>query len=174
MMRMYSSLTEPRRSKSGAPRAWNSSRNQPTPTPTVTRPFESTSMVASILAVTTGFRWGTIMTLGHQAESAGLARDEGHEGELLERVALSGERAGDRVGIFRVDGHGEYDVVGDHHGAEAQGLAALHQRLERLGSGRLSAGGEIETVAHGRPFGPSRIAGRLYRPEAFPASGRVL
>ena len=62
-MRRYSSLTAPRRSKSGAPRAWNSSRSQPTPTPTVTRPRESTSMVASILAVTTGLRYGRIITL---------------------------------------------------------------------------------------------------------------
>jgi hypothetical protein len=61
--RRYSSLTAPRRSKSNALRAENSSRSQPTPTPTVTRPAESTSMVASILAVTTGLRCGRIITL---------------------------------------------------------------------------------------------------------------
>src|SRR5215510_4503564 len=40
----------------GAPSASNSSRIHPTPTPTVTRPFESTSMVASAFAVSTGLR----------------------------------------------------------------------------------------------------------------------
>src|SRR3970282_2121266 len=63
MIRMYSSLTAPRGSKWGAPSAWNSSRSHPTPTPTVIRPWESTSIVASAFAVTTGFRCGTIMTL---------------------------------------------------------------------------------------------------------------
>ena len=62
-MRRYSSLTAPRRSKSAAPRAANSSLSQPTPTPTVTRPFDSTSIVASILAVSTGLRCGRIITL---------------------------------------------------------------------------------------------------------------
>jgi len=62
-IRSHSSLTAPRRLKSGAPSASNSSRSQPTPTPTVTRPRESTSMVASILAVSTGFRYGRIITL---------------------------------------------------------------------------------------------------------------
>src|SRR5262249_14815171 len=106
--------------------------------------------------------------------SAGLARDEGHEGELLEGVALAGERAGDRVRVLGVDGHREYDMVGDHHRAEAQGLTALHERLESLGSGRLTAGGEIKSVAHVRPLDPFSISGGLYRPEDFPASGRVL
>jgi hypothetical protein len=60
---MYSSVTAPRRSNSGAPSASNSSRIQPTPTPSVTRPFDSTSMVASAFAVSTGLRYGTIITL---------------------------------------------------------------------------------------------------------------
>jgi hypothetical protein len=34
---------------------------QPTPQPTVTRPCDSTSMVASALAVNMGLRWGTTM-----------------------------------------------------------------------------------------------------------------
>src|SRR5687768_4340088 len=60
--RMYSSLTAPRLSYGGAPMASNSSRIQPTPQPTMSRPLESTSMVASILAVSTGGRCGTTMT----------------------------------------------------------------------------------------------------------------
>src|SRR5499433_3962225 len=87
-----------------------------------------------------------------QAEPLRLARDESHEGELLEGITLPREGAGDRVGIPRVDGHWEDDVVRDHHRAEAHGLAALHERLERFGSGRLTAGRKVEAVAHGWPF----------------------
>ena len=61
--RMYSLVTAPRSWKGGSPKASNSSCIQPTPTPTMTRPWERTSSVANALAVTTGLRCGTIMTL---------------------------------------------------------------------------------------------------------------
>ena len=55
--RMYSSLTEPRCSKGdGTPSVAASSRIQPTPQPTMRRPPDNTSMVASILAASSGFR----------------------------------------------------------------------------------------------------------------------
>ncbi len=60
---MNSSVTRPRSLKEGAFSAWNSSSIQPTPAPRMMRPPESTSMVASIFAVTTGFRYGMMRTL---------------------------------------------------------------------------------------------------------------
>src|ERR1700675_1461348 len=60
--RIYSSVTAPRLSYGGAPIASNSSRIQPTPQPTMSRPLESTSIVARIFAVSTGGRYGTTMT----------------------------------------------------------------------------------------------------------------
>ena len=60
--RMYSSLTVPRSSYAGAPIASNSSRIQPTPQPTMRRPLESTSSVASVFAVSTGGRCGSTRT----------------------------------------------------------------------------------------------------------------
>ena len=61
--RMYSSVTAPLSSKEGRFRTSNSSRSQPAPTPSVTRPLESTSKVARALAATIGLRCGTIITL---------------------------------------------------------------------------------------------------------------
>ena len=58
----YSPVTRPRASKSGAPMASNSSRSQPAPMPRSMRPPESTSMVATALAVNTAGRCGTTMT----------------------------------------------------------------------------------------------------------------
>ena len=58
----YSPVTRPRASKSGAPMASNSSRSQPAPTPRSIRPPESTSMVATALAVNAAGRCGTTMT----------------------------------------------------------------------------------------------------------------
>ncbi len=60
--RTYSSVTVPRASKSGASMASNSSRIQPAPIPSVSRPPERTSMVERILAVSTAGRCGTTMT----------------------------------------------------------------------------------------------------------------
>jgi hypothetical protein len=54
----YSSVRRPRRSN-GTPRASNSSRSQPTPTPNSTRPPDSESTSVTALAVYTGLRWGT-------------------------------------------------------------------------------------------------------------------
>src|SRR2546425_23919 len=60
--RIYSLLTAPRSSNGGAAMATNSSRIHPTPHPTMTRPWESTSIVASIFAVSTGGRCGRTRT----------------------------------------------------------------------------------------------------------------
>ena len=56
-------VTAPRSEKGGALSISNSSSIQPTPAPTMRRPFDRTSSVASILAVSSGLRYGTIMTL---------------------------------------------------------------------------------------------------------------
>ena len=60
--RMYSSVTAPRSSKGSQPTASNSSRHQPTPTPTISLPPDRTSRVARALAATNGLRWGTMST----------------------------------------------------------------------------------------------------------------
>ncbi len=59
---MYSSVTAPRSSNGGVPTASNSSFIQPAPMPSVRRPFDSTSSVASIFAVSTAGRCGTTIT----------------------------------------------------------------------------------------------------------------
>ena len=56
---MWSSVRLPR-SLNGMPMASNSSSNQPTPTPSSTRPPESWSRVATSLARVTGLRCGRI------------------------------------------------------------------------------------------------------------------
>ena len=55
-------MTGPRSENGGAATAWNSSSIHPTPTPTVRRPDDSTSTVASALAASTAGRWGTTIT----------------------------------------------------------------------------------------------------------------
>ena len=59
---IHSSVTYPRSSNGAAPIASNSSRHQPTPMPSVSRPFDRKSMVANIFAVSTAGRCGTTMT----------------------------------------------------------------------------------------------------------------
>ena len=58
----YSSVTLPRSAKGVVTTASNSAFSQPAPMPTTRRPPESTSMVESILAASTGWRCGTTMT----------------------------------------------------------------------------------------------------------------
>jgi hypothetical protein len=53
---IHSSVTAPRTSKPGLFSASNSSFNQPTPTPNVSRPPDNTSSEAAIFAVSTGLR----------------------------------------------------------------------------------------------------------------------
>ncbi len=61
---MYSSVTLPRDVYwSPMPSAANSSAIHPTPIPRMTRPCEIRSIVDSVLASTTGLRYGTISTL---------------------------------------------------------------------------------------------------------------
>ena len=60
---MYSSVTLPRSSNGSVRKVSNSSFIQPTPAPTITRPPDKTSRLASIFAVTMGLRYGRIMTL---------------------------------------------------------------------------------------------------------------
>ncbi|MEZ5262243.1 MAG: hypothetical protein R2755_10825 [Acidimicrobiales bacterium] len=62
MTATYSSVTRPRSSKAGRLSPSNSSRIHPAPMPTTTRPPDSTSVVASDLAMNTGLRCGTTMT----------------------------------------------------------------------------------------------------------------
>ena len=58
----YSSVAAPRTANGGAPIAANSSSSQPAPTPTMSRPPDITSMVASIFAVSTAGRCGATIT----------------------------------------------------------------------------------------------------------------
>jgi hypothetical protein len=50
------------RSWNGTPSAANSASLQPTPTPAISRPPDIRSIVAKLLAVATGFRYGIIST----------------------------------------------------------------------------------------------------------------
>ena len=59
---IHSSVTCPRSSNGAAPIASNSSRHQPTPIPSVSRPLDRKSIVDSSLAVSTAGRCGTTMT----------------------------------------------------------------------------------------------------------------
>ena len=59
--RRYSSVRAPR-SRNGTPSAANSASFHPAPTPTVSRPPDIRSSVASAFAVATGLRYGMIST----------------------------------------------------------------------------------------------------------------
>ena len=73
----YSSVTRPRWSNGGAPSASNSSRIQPAPTPSVIRPCESTSIVATSLAVSTAPRCGiTVIDVTNRGFSVSAARKD--------------------------------------------------------------------------------------------------
>ena len=61
MTRRYSSVTAPRSAKL-ADSASNSRSSQPAPTPSTTRPPDSTSVEARDLAVKTGSRYGSTST----------------------------------------------------------------------------------------------------------------
>src|ERR1700751_5646166 len=113
-MAIHSSVTAPRRSKSGVFSASNSSFSQPTPTPSVTRPPDSTSSDATIFAGSTGLRYGRIRKgVDRRSGSAvrqdqdgrdqpqllGGAGDHAQQGEGLERVADARMLAVERVGI---------------------------------------------------------------------------
>jgi fermentation-respiration switch protein FrsA (DUF1100 family) len=58
----YPGVAAPRSANGGAPIATNSSSSQPAPTPTMSRPPDITSMVASIFAVSTAGRCGATIT----------------------------------------------------------------------------------------------------------------
>src|SRR5437763_16751578 len=59
--RRYSLVRAPR-SWNGTPSAANSASFQPTPTPAISRPPDIRSIVAKLLAVATGLRYGIIST----------------------------------------------------------------------------------------------------------------
>src|SRR5947209_15651042 len=60
-MPRYSLVRAPR-SLNGTPSAANSASFQPTPTPAISRPPDILSIVAKLLAVATGLRYGIIST----------------------------------------------------------------------------------------------------------------
>ena len=68
----------------GAWSASNSSSIQPTPAPRMMRPPDITSRVASILAVTTGLRYGTTSTLVPMHHPRGEADEHAHHRQRLE------------------------------------------------------------------------------------------
>src|ERR1051326_813864 len=113
----------------------------------------------------------------HEAEPRRLRRDEGHEAQLLEGVALPREAAVGGVRILRVDLHGEHDVVRDHRRRKAQRLRAPPQSLERLRRRRLTARGQVEAVSHGHGLYPTSTVERGRRaryPDAMTLTFRPL
>src|SRR5882724_5970313 len=94
--------------------------------------------------------WTTGLHVGRGAHDVSEAL---HPLQAL-RQALAAEVEDDlahRIRVLGVDGDGEDDVVRDHHGAEAERLSPLDERLERLGGCRPTTGGEVEAVSH-RPL----------------------
>ena len=76
---------------------------------------------------------------------------------IVERVALPRKDARDRVRVPGLDLHRKHQVVGDHHGGEAQRLATRHEGLERLRRRRLAARRQIEPVAHAPEYTPPLV-----------------
>nr|WP_246273170.1 hypothetical protein [Phytohabitans houttuyneae] len=58
----YSSVIRPR-SRNGAPTAANSGSDQPTPVPRMNRPPVNWSMLLAMRATSSGWRYGTIVTV---------------------------------------------------------------------------------------------------------------
>src|SRR5881628_3836975 len=96
---------------------------------------------------------------------------------IVERGALPRKDARDRVRVPGLDLQGKHQVVGDHHGGEAQRLATRHEGLERLRRRRLAARRQIEPVAHAPEYTPPlvvRAAGRRgvsCEPQSRPGAG---
>ena len=96
-------------------------------------------MVASILAVSTGWRWGTTMTEVRSCNRSVLAGEEGERGQLIEAFADGARRPlpGFAVGIAGGNVARHDDMVVDADEAEAQPL------------GRLGDGDVAIAIAHG-------------------------
>ena len=122
---IVSSVTAPRSSNGSVPIASNSSLHQPTPMPKVNRPSDSTSIVAMILAVSTGGRCGTTVTEVTRRNFEVLAATKATRGQLLVPVAAgpAGKFAGIAIGVFRLDIARDRDMVADRAVIVADRLA---------------------------------------------------
>src|SRR5262245_17849846 len=137
--RMYSSVTGPRSSNGGAPSASNSSRSQPTPAPRMTRPFESTSVVASILAARRGLRYGITRTLIPSRTRVGEMAQHRERLEIVLRESSRKLSAGG-VRVHRLRRrHRHDDVVGDEQRVVAERVRLLGDLEDDVEAGQRPA-----------------------------------
>ena len=106
--------------------------------PSVSRPPDSTSMVASILAVSTAGRCGTTITEETSRSLLVLRRHERHLDQLLVPFAAApaGNSPLSRVGVFGVDIGRDHDMVAEGGVVEAHGLALRRQAGQVLERGQ--------------------------------------
>ena len=153
MASRYSSVARPRSAKGGAPSASNSSFSQPTPQPTISRPLESTSIVASILAVSTGWRCGTTMTEVRSCTRWVRPARKASVFKLVQAFAGGARRpfAGLAIRVAGGDVARHHHVVVDADEAEAQPLGRLGDGDIALPRAALAARHRRYAEVHRRP-----------------------
>ena len=139
-------MTAPRSSNGSVPIASNSSRHQPAPMPQVSRPSDSTSIVARIFAVSTAGRCGTTMTEVTSRSFEVLAATKVDRGQLLVAVAAgaAGKLAGVGIGVFVLELARDDDVV-------AQRAVIVADRLAFAGDARRGPSHPISGPLTGAP-----------------------
>ena len=181
---MYSSVRRPRRSN-GTPSASNSSRIQPTPMPSSTRPPDRRSRVATSFASTSGLRCGRIRMPVAEANARGRGRDVREPDQRVgdRDVLAAGHLAVGRVRVRRLVSRRHDDVLDGPQRLEPELLresreADRDSRIrERPGIRERQSRTSCETLRHvgaaigaDGPSGPSRA--RLFRRCASGSWGR--
>ena len=116
----YSSVTVPRASKSGAPMASNSSRIQPAPMPSVSRPRQHVDRREDLRG-----QHGRSMRHhhdgGHETQARRFRGDQGDLRQLFVPPAAgaAGELSGGGVGIFGRDRGRDHDVVAERRSSRS-------------------------------------------------------
>ena len=178
----HSSSTSPRRSKSGAPSATNSSASQPAPAPKITRPFDSESREASCFAVSSGLRCGSTRTPVPSSTRLGTARHDGERDQRVirnERIRAVGAAAVVRIRGRRLDGEDDVIARPDRVVAQLFGRPrGPHERLATLEETDVRQLNPELHAAFSQPTGRrSQHDGRAHRPSgsgAYASSGFVV
>src|ERR1700735_2710431 len=146
----YSSVTAPRSSNGSVPIASNSSRHQPAPTPSVSRPSDSTSIVARIFAVSTAGRCGTTMTAVTSRSFEVLAATKG---AAVNRSGAAGTLAGVRIRVFVFKLARDDDMVAQRAVIVAELFALLRNARQILGARKRAADRRTKAPLHERSSG---------------------